>query len=310
VSSEDFDGDGRADLLLRDRKTLAWRMYLMNGRAVRAALGVAALPRDPDWQLQSVVDMNLDRQADLLFRHRATGGWYVYFMDGAHVLASSGPASIHANPDFDLEKIGDLNGDGYLDVLQRRPSTGRWYVNFLMERWRLPESGFVAPETRPGWHVAQIDDFTGDGVAEALVTDGAEGLLLVAIDDPQSPVVTPLAGVADLGDDVACERPNYYRFGRPEKPTDAGANSAFLSWTIPVTRANGEALCSHELDGYSLYTRASRSGSGSWTRIDGARTDTWLMDDLAPDSYSFMLYARDTGGARSKSATRVSKTVR
>ena len=89
VSSADFNGDGRADLLVRNSQTLKWMLYLMDGKTVRKSTRLVGAPVSPAWQIEAIADMNRDGRADLLLRHRDSGAWRSLFLDGGRVLESS-----------------------------------------------------------------------------------------------------------------------------------------------------------------------------------------------------------------------------
>jgi hypothetical protein len=85
--SADFDGDGWADLLWRDRKDGALRMWFLNGTQVLAKQDVDAR-YGLDWHLKGTGDFNGDGKADIYWRH--FGDWEVmfWFMDGAQDIGS------------------------------------------------------------------------------------------------------------------------------------------------------------------------------------------------------------------------------
>ena len=76
----DLNGDGQDDVLLRSTSG-RWQYQPMNGhRAVAAGHGDAQLPRDRDWRLAGIGDLNGDGNDDVLLRH-AEGRWYYAAMD-------------------------------------------------------------------------------------------------------------------------------------------------------------------------------------------------------------------------------------
>jgi hypothetical protein len=88
-ASVDFDGDGRADVLLR-RADGKWFMYTMNGTEILDS-GDVAMTKNLLFTIVSTRDFDGDGHADLLLR-RADGRWVLYTMDGPNVVATSVPA--------------------------------------------------------------------------------------------------------------------------------------------------------------------------------------------------------------------------
>ena len=171
----DFDGDGRADALLRHADG-RWRYHPMGGRGAQSSAGVAAnLPGDPAISVAGVGDFNGDGRDDALMR-LASGAWRYYPMDGARAAAGSGDVALPTDLAWQLEGVGDFNADGKDDVLLRRrgaraASLGEAPLQ-MVDEWRYyPMDGGTALEggTPAGlehnfgdW-VAGVGDFNGDG---------------------------------------------------------------------------------------------------------------------------------------------------
>lgn len=309
VAAADFDGDGQADILLRNANTLTWVLYRMKGAQVVSAAVVGALPPDPRWELQTVDDFDRDGRADLLLRQRDTGAWWTGFMDGAAVKTVSGSTDIPTARAWALQATADLNGDGFTDVLLSRHDTGAVYTTLLMGRARLDGSGTVALGSDPQRRVAGAADFDGDGFAEALTIDGSGrwGFATVAGRSAGATLTLPLPGAGQLR--FACAPPAYHEFGAIEPPATSGSAWAFLGWSRPATRENGEALCRHELAGYRV--QANRTG-GAETRtvaIGDPATRWQLFERLTPGVWSFRVSALDENGRASRPAGPLTKTI-
>jgi hypothetical protein len=309
VSSADFNGDGRADVLLRNSNTLQWFLHLMNGRDSIRSSRMDALPLDPEWQLQAIADFNRDRRADLLLRHRGSGQWQMLMLDGFSILPASGIAAIAESGVFRLRRVADFNGDGYPDVLLQRPDSGRWLLQFMMERGRLPESGFVELAAPAALAIADTGDFNGDGADDVLVSDENGNWSSLTLTNPRSPVQSALGTWQAREFPLACNPPNYFQFGSQPRPPAVGEASAFLSWRTPVTRENGEALCRHELAGYRIYRFSSMPSSFSATPISDPEASSWLFDSLSPNTHYFLMMSIDAQGAFSRASELMSKII-
>ena len=113
----DFDGDGRADALLRHADG-HWHFYPLDEDG--AVSGPASrVTRSPTVGVAGVGDFNGDGQDDLLMR-RAKGSWYHYPMNNGRVSGTGqGEVALPHDLGWAVEGIGDNNGDLQDDVLLR-----------------------------------------------------------------------------------------------------------------------------------------------------------------------------------------------
>jgi hypothetical protein len=81
----DFDGDGKADLVLRNTSTGATSIYLLNGATVASS---ALLPASATMQVIGSGDYNGDGRVDLIWRDSASGATSVWLMNGTATLGT------------------------------------------------------------------------------------------------------------------------------------------------------------------------------------------------------------------------------
>ena len=139
ISTADFDGDGRADVLLRNAVDGRWRLYLLEAQTVKSELALDLSTSLTDTPV-GTADFNNDGRADVLVR-RANGTWLLYVLD------SDGGSTLHKpkiarSQKFTVQALADFDGDGFTDVLV--PSC-RWQVAPLPARRSESPS-----EGRPG----------------------------------------------------------------------------------------------------------------------------------------------------------------
>ena len=79
----DFDGDGRADIVLQnDGSGQVW-VWEMNGNAI-AGGGNIATP-DPGWQVKGIGDVNGDGKADTVLQNANSGQIWAWEMNGTAI---------------------------------------------------------------------------------------------------------------------------------------------------------------------------------------------------------------------------------
>ncbi len=165
ISTDDFSGDGKADVLTRSATTGRWAMFLMNGKQVTGARELTGLPRDLSLQPVATADFDGDGRSDLLLR-RADGTWSMHLLDGLTVVDSGVPTFTTADY-FRVQAVADFNGDGRGDVLLRRPN-GNWFM-YLMDGLRIVDLGKPPITKNTAWQIAAADDFDGDGRSDVLI---------------------------------------------------------------------------------------------------------------------------------------------
>ena len=84
ASAQDFNGDGKADILWRQTSTAALSIWLMNGGTILASVGGYTVAKD--WVVQAVGDFNGDGKADILWRQNSTGTTSIWLMNGGTIL--------------------------------------------------------------------------------------------------------------------------------------------------------------------------------------------------------------------------------
>ena len=125
----DANGDGTMDILVRRQSTHNWYVYtVINGNVVNSSPSALSMTNDTNWQYQGSGDFNGDGIDDVLVRNTSTGAWWIYYLQGSSVVTSGSPTGLYVSSDFIFQSAGDMNGDGWSEVLIRSTSTGNWYV--------------------------------------------------------------------------------------------------------------------------------------------------------------------------------------
>lgn len=157
----DYNGDGNADMLLRNVNTGALQIQSLSGTSIVGTSGTN-LGAGNDWSVAGNGDFNGDGRGDILW-HNNNGGVAIWTMNGASAMdsgmVSSAPTSQH------IEGVGDFNGDSKADVLWRGDDG-------TVSTWQMSDhsitGGGTAGSMSSDWKVAGTGDFNGDSKADVL----------------------------------------------------------------------------------------------------------------------------------------------
>jgi hypothetical protein len=164
----DFDGDGIADLLLREASlggTQVWRMSAEGPGVVPLRFGF--LP------LESAIvgngDYDGDGRADLLLRDDSTGEVSMRLVNVRVVGGGTVVPSLSA--DWQLVGSGEFNGNGRDDILVRNLATRKLQIWFMNGPQIESRASLADPYSSPSWQVVGVADFSGDNLADILWYD-------------------------------------------------------------------------------------------------------------------------------------------
>src|SRR5213078_403445 len=156
----DFDGDGKADLLWRNTSTGENYIYLMNGLTIARPGSINSLS-DQAWQVQGIGDFDGDVKADILWRNAVTGENYIWLMNGLSTASQGSVNFVDPASGWEVQGIGDFDGDGKDDIVWRNTSTGENYI-YLMNGLTIARPGSINSLSDQAWQMKGIGDFDGD----------------------------------------------------------------------------------------------------------------------------------------------------
>ena len=187
----DFDGDGKNDLLWRDAESGQLAVWTMDGANVvtnaTTSVNPGVFTSTTGWQVQGIGDFDGDGKSDILWRDARTGQTAVWFMSGSSVTSSSNTnvssGAYTATAGWQVNGVGDFNGDGKSDILWRQIETGRTAIWFMSEASKVGgkntsvQAGAYTSTT--GWQVNGVGDFNRDGKADILWRNAESGATVV-----------------------------------------------------------------------------------------------------------------------------------
>jgi chitodextrinase len=169
----DFDGDCKSDVLWRNSATGQDYLWLMNGLTITTG-GFLNTVSDPAWQIQGTGDFDGDGKADILWRNALTGENYIWLMNGLSIASQGSVNFVDPALGWQVQGIGDFDGDGRADILWRNLSTGENYL-YLMNGLTIAAQGSINFLPDQAWQVKGIGDFNADGKADILWRNASTG---------------------------------------------------------------------------------------------------------------------------------------
>lgn len=163
VDSNDFDGNGTADLLLGRSVNNRFEigLWTMNGTTITGQKGLGSISDAAGWELIDHNDFNGDGKADLLFARTVDGNLElgVWLVDGTNGLIAQQSIGTTQKPDWKVLTTGDATGNGIADIFLVNDVTkeiGIWYLgsNGLPNRQQVIGTydglvGWQTPFTQP-----------------------------------------------------------------------------------------------------------------------------------------------------------------
>jgi hypothetical protein len=161
----DFNGDGKADLLLRHGTNGQNAVWLLNGTSFASLVNLTPIT-DNNWVVEAVADLNRDNKTDIFWRNRVNGLNVLWIMNGTTVTQSVNMPSV-TNLAWHVGAVADVDGDEIADLIWNNRSTGENLAWFLDG---TPTDGSVVrlvtplnSQTSSGWGLKGAGDFDRDG---------------------------------------------------------------------------------------------------------------------------------------------------
>jgi hypothetical protein len=176
VLVEDFNGDGRFDLVVANEKGSNVSVLLNDGNEAFSPSRGSPFPAGPDPNDLASGDFNGDGCVDLAIANHETQHLTVLLGDGRGALAPApgSPVTVVVRPHVHGVAAGDFNGDGYLDLV-----TDSWALDRVVVLCGDGKGSFATPGTsvavgRHPYQRVRVADLNGDGRAD-IISPNLEG---------------------------------------------------------------------------------------------------------------------------------------
>lgn len=138
VGADDFDGDGRSDVVLVDAVTSGVEFWLLREHVRQGPARVLAAPLLPPWKLAATGDFNADGWPDLLWRNASSQKLRVWTLEGTVKTGEIVPSPDQAvDANWEVVAALDYNSDGVRDLLWYNQNSGKivaWFMNAAVQR--------------------------------------------------------------------------------------------------------------------------------------------------------------------------------
>jgi cell division septation protein DedD len=154
--TDDFNGDGHPDWVIRHTAGQTAIVYLNNNVVIDAALGPTLTA---GWALRSVADFNLDSHPDYALFAPNTFETAIWYLSGPNRIGSAVGPTLPGGSE--LVATADFNGDGHPDWIIRHAATGQTAIVYLNNNSVIDAA--LGPALPNGWSLVDVADFNGDG---------------------------------------------------------------------------------------------------------------------------------------------------
>ncbi|MEM9304105.1 MAG: FG-GAP-like repeat-containing protein [Pseudomonadota bacterium] len=166
----DMNGDGLGDVLTRHAVTGDWTAWYLLEDGALALSQPLAIVAPATAQTRGLGDLDGDGGDELLLRDSVDNSWTsVDFAAGSGDVVGSQSLVMTPQTAWRFEGIGDLDGDGFEEVLLRRTDNGRWRSYDFDGTGAAIDSARIRMTPREVWTLQQLGDFDRDGRTDALL---------------------------------------------------------------------------------------------------------------------------------------------
>lgn len=192
VGVGEFGGPPGPDILWRNARTGATAVWFMNTTQYAGAADISpnAPAADVNWQIVATLDLDLDGDADITWRHALTGQVQSWIMDGPARTAAfnnvtrTDPWRAQGQHRWRTLVAGDANGDLVRDITWRNANSGG-ALFWIMNPRANPNAPFSVrsvanlPPVDGAWELAATGDLNRDNMMDLIWRLPSTGEMIV-----------------------------------------------------------------------------------------------------------------------------------
>ncbi len=181
----DVNGDGKPDLLVANGEGSTLTVLLDDGAGRFVEAKGSPFPAGNGPNDLGVGDFNRDGKLDVVIANHDRKFLTVLLGDGrgGFVAAAGSPVSVTSRPHVHGVATGDFNGDGNLDLVTESWGEQKVTVIFGDGRGGFTSPGVQFPVGHMPYQRVRAADVNGDGCADIVTTNFAEGTVTVLLGD-------------------------------------------------------------------------------------------------------------------------------
>ncbi|MBF0608294.1 MAG: S8 family serine peptidase [Candidatus Magnetobacterium sp. LHC-1] len=278
----DFNADGKSDILLQNTTNGAVYIWLMNGTNI-AGGGFVVEGMSAEWEIKGIGDFNGDGKGDILLQNVSNGDVAIWTMNGTGI--SSGDYVITGIPlQWQFTAFEDFDGDGKADILLQNSDSGD-VVMWFMNGASITSGVYVVKGMPSNWAFRGAADLNGDAKSDMLWQDTTNGDVYAMLMNGAS---------ASDGDFVAMGIPDNWKIkavgdfdgdGKADVIWQDNVSGDTAMWLMNGHKvAGGNYLVKGIPSAWQIKTTGDFSGDGKvdvlWQDNASGDTAMWLMNGL------------------------------
>jgi hypothetical protein len=151
-------------LFWRNNVTGAVASWHMSGNQQVSGGSVGPVVADLEWQIVGTGDFNRDGYTDLVWHHNTQGWVSIWLLGGDSMIGGVQLPLRVADTNWRVQAVGDLNQDGYPDLIWQHRTQGKVSV-WTMRGTVMVEGHLLSPDTIADgrWKIIGTGDYDQDG---------------------------------------------------------------------------------------------------------------------------------------------------
>jgi hypothetical protein len=170
----DFNLDGRTDVLWQGPEGQS-QLWLLGWTPSTRIISATTFSGPNPWRIAASGDFNRDGRLDIIWQSPDTGYSQVWFLGGASGTEFLSAANLSQPNPWRIAAAGDINGDGFVDVIWQDPATGSSQVWFLGGANGVQLTNAVTLGGPNSWRIVAAADYNRDGKTDIIYQNPATG---------------------------------------------------------------------------------------------------------------------------------------